>query len=108
VHVVPSQDVSEQFLLGVFQEVDSKTKVKGTLTLRDFIQCYQILYYETTTTSRGAQVSAHNRRASASRTSRFLLPEGVGPAEQAECLHAVRYGHDSAAGQSVYEEYYGH
>ena len=42
----PLQDVSEQFLLGVFQEVDAKTKAKGTLTLRNFVQCYQILYYE--------------------------------------------------------------
>jgi hypothetical protein len=88
-------DVSEQFLLGVFQEVDSKTKVKGTLTLRDFIQCYQILYYET----------SHNAHSSKKHPNSYGYVPQV---ERAECIHAIRYGHDTVADKYVYEVYSGH
>jgi hypothetical protein len=95
-------EVSEQFLLGVFQEVDAKTKVKGTLTLRDFIQCYQILYLETTTSAASAKHAP---------PSLSLSGPGAAPRreqELVETLHAVRYGHDASSGQYIYEVYSGH
>ena len=92
-------NVSEQFLMSIFQEVDSKTKTKGTLSLRDFIQCYQILYYETT--------HKGNKTFNSNTISTRYLNAASSSANLVEVICAVRYGHDSSADAFSFEIYTG-
>lgn len=92
-------NVSEDFLLGVFREVDSKTKTKGTLTLQDFIQCYQIIYYETINNPNFGTMSMYGIGSNDMDNKKQTAKE--------ESLHAIRYGHDTPNNNFIFEVYSG-